>query len=101
MCFGGFADHEGKYPTRWEKVAKSLDKLLFRWPSGYLEENIIAALPDDKLEALLIDPADEKTGMRLRTLADRLGIQDKDFETVRTKAGSGLPSLTASSGRIS
>jgi putative ATP-dependent endonuclease of OLD family len=76
--------------------------LLFRWASGYLEENIIAALSDDKLETLLIDPADEKTGMRLRTLADRLGIQEKDFESVKTKAGSGLKTLilAAASGAV-
>ena len=28
--------------------------------------------------------------MRLRTLADRLGSQQKDFETIKTKAGPGL-----------
>jgi hypothetical protein len=28
--------------------------------------------------------------MRLRILADRLGIQEKDFETIKAKAGSGL-----------
>ena len=102
LRFGGFADNEGKHPTRWAKVAKNLDKLLFRWASGYLEENIIAALSDDKLETLLIDPADEKTGMRLRSLADRLGIQEKDFESVKTKAGSGLKTLilAAASGTV-
>ena len=102
LRFGGFADNEGKHPRRWEKVATNLDKLLFRWASGYLEENIIAALSDDKLETLLIDPADEKTGMRLRTLADRLGIQEKDFESVKTKAGSGLKTLVlaAASGAV-
>ncbi len=71
--FGGFADDEGgKHPERWRKVANKLDKLLFRWTSGCLEENIIRAVPDDMLETLLIDPEDEKTGTRLRTLADRL-----------------------------
>jgi putative ATP-dependent endonuclease of OLD family len=102
LCFGGFADDEGKHPTRWEKVAGSLDKLLFRWTSGYIEENIIGALPDDKLEALLTDPSGEKTGMRLRTLADRLGIQEKDFETIKTKAGAGLRPLmlAAASGTV-
>ena len=94
LRFGGFADdEEGKHPERWKKVAGRLDKLLFRWVSGCLEENIIGAVPDDKLEALLIDPADEKTGMRLRTLADRLGSQEKDFETIKTKAGAGLRAL--------
>jgi putative ATP-dependent endonuclease of OLD family len=102
LRFGGFADDEGKHPTRWVKVAERLDKLLFRWKSGNTEENIIGALPDDKLEALLNDPAGEKTGMRLRTLSDRLGIQDKAFETIKTKAGSGLRAviLAVASGTV-
>jgi putative ATP-dependent endonuclease of the OLD family len=95
LRFGGFADDEGQHPTRWNGVAQKLDKLLFRWESGCIEENIIGVLPDDKLEALLTDPEDDKTGMRLRTLADRLGIQgrEKDFATIKAKAGSGLRAL--------
>ncbi len=93
MRFGGFVDHEGKHPTRWESLSKSLDKLLFRWESGHLEENIIGVIQDDKLEALLIDPANEKTGMRLRTLAIRLGSDEKDFRTISAKAGLGLKAL--------
>ncbi len=93
LRFGGFADDEGKHPTRWENVAKTLDKLLFRWTSGSIEENVIGVVADDRLEVLLTDPEDDKTGMRLRTLAERLGIQDKDFETIKAKAGSGLKAL--------
>ena len=103
LRFGGFADEEGgKHPDRWKKVAEKLDKLLFRWTSGCLEENIIRAVPDDKLEMLLIDPEDERTGMRRRTLADRLGSQEKDFETIKTKAGAGLKALilAAALGRV-
>ena len=103
LRFGGFADNEGgKHPTRWKKLADKLDTLLFRWMEGCLEENIIAALPADTLEALLIDPADKKTGMRLRTLADRLGSQDKDFETIKTKSGASLKALIlgAASGTV-
>jgi putative ATP-dependent endonuclease of OLD family len=93
LRFGGFADNEGKYPTRWKSVEDKLEKLLFRWTSGCVEENIINALPDDKLEALIIDPLDEKTGARLRTLADRLGISEKDFQTIRAEAGANLKAL--------
>jgi putative ATP-dependent endonuclease of OLD family len=95
LRFGGFADDEGKHPTRWQNVAQKLDKLLFRWASGCTEENVINLLPDDKLEALLTDPVDNKTGVRLRTLADRLGIQgqEKDFATITAKAGSGVKAL--------
>jgi len=95
LCFGGFADDEGKHPTRWQNVTKKLDKLLFRWKSGCIEENVMGVLPDDKLEMLLTDPENDKTGMRLRTLADRLGIQgqEKDFATIKAKAGSSLKAL--------
>jgi len=102
LRFGGFADEEGLHPTRWWNVAQKLDKLLFRWQSGGIEKNIINLLPDDKMEALLTDPADDKTGMRLRTLADRLGIQQKDLATIKAKAGSGLKALilAAASGSV-
>jgi putative ATP-dependent endonuclease of OLD family len=96
LLFGGFADDEGKHSTRWQVVANNLDSLLFRWKSGYLEQNIIGALSDDKVEALLIDPVDVKTGMRLRTLADRLSIEDKEFAVIKTKAGPGLKELILS-----
>ena len=93
LRFGGFADDEGKYPTRWQNLAQTLDNMLFRWESGCIEKNVIGIVPDDKLEALLTDPEDKKTGMRLRTLAERLGILDKDFATVKTTAGSRLKTL--------
>lgn len=95
LCFGGFADDEdGKHPEQWKKLADKLGTLLFRWHSGCLEQNIINAVSDEQLESLVIDTDDDKTGMRLRTLADRLGlVQEKDFTTIKTKAGSGLRAL--------
>jgi putative ATP-dependent endonuclease of OLD family len=93
LRFGGFADDEGKHPTRWKNLADAFGPLLFRWASGCIEQNVIGAVPDDKLEALLIDPSGKKTGMRLRTLADRLGIAEKDFASIKAKAGAGLKAL--------
>jgi len=90
LRFSGFADDEGKHPERWAKLTKTLGPLLFRWTAGCIEENIIAVTPDDKLEALLTDPEDEKTGMRLRTLADRLDMAEKDFAALKAKAGTAL-----------
>ena len=86
LRFGCFADEENKYPTRWNALATRLDKLLFRWKSGTIEKNIIGAVPDDKLEALLTDPENDKTGLRLRTLAYRLGLSQKDFRSIKAKA---------------
>jgi len=93
LRFGGFADDEKKHPTRWQKLASKLDKLLFRWSSGCIEENVVNLLPEDKLLELLTDLETDKTGMRLRTLAERLGVEEKDFANIKAKAGSGLKTL--------
>src|SRR5262245_20922193 len=93
LHFGGFVDNEGSHPTRWQNVQSKLDMLLYRWKAGCTEENVIDLLPDDKLEALLTDAEDERRGMRLRTLADRLEIKEKDFQTITVKAGSELKKL--------
>ena len=93
LHFAGFADNENTHPTRWAKVADKLGSLLLRWPTGCIEENIIDRVPDEKLEALVTDPDDNKTGMRLRTLAVRLGIENKDFATLSAAAKGGLRAL--------
>jgi putative ATP-dependent endonuclease of OLD family len=96
LLFGGFADEEGKYPTRWQNAKEVLGELLFRWRSGCTERNVIDVVSEVKLEALIIDPKDEKTGMRLRTLAERLNIQEKDFKSIKAKAGLTLKTLILS-----
>jgi putative ATP-dependent endonuclease of OLD family len=94
LSFGGFADDEkGKHPTRWKKLEESLGKLLFRWPTGCLEENIIKLVPEAELEAFIQDPTGEKTGKRLRSLQERLGAESKDFAVLREKAGANLRQL--------
>jgi putative ATP-dependent endonuclease of OLD family len=90
LRFAGFADDEGVHPDRWKKLSDKLGPLLFRWPTGCIEQNIIGAVPDDKLEALITDPKGEKTGTRLRTLAERLEMTEKDFQSLKAKAGAGL-----------
>ena len=93
LLFGGFADEEGKHPDSWSALKAKLGNLLFRWATGCIEEEIIAATPDDKLEQLVVDPSGEKTGTRLYTLAMRLGIDAKDFASIRTAAGNDLKAL--------
>jgi putative ATP-dependent endonuclease of OLD family len=83
---GGFVDYEGRNPTRWKEVKKSLCGLLFQWASGCLEENILGLVPDNCLEQLINDPSGDKAGTRRRTLADRLHIDEKDFATLKGKA---------------
>jgi putative ATP-dependent endonuclease of OLD family len=91
LSFGGFADDEGgKHPTRWKRLEESLGKLLFRWQTGCLEENIIELVLEVELEAFILDPAGEKTGKRLRSLQERLGTESKEFAVLRKKAGANL-----------
>lgn len=93
LAFGGFADEEGKHRDRWLALKTRLGDLLFRWDNGCIEEEIIAATPDAMLEQLVIDPTGEKTGVRLHTLALRLGIETKDFASIRAAAGVTLKDL--------
>ena len=90
--FAAFVDNEqGKHPARWQAIGQKLGPLLFRWENGCLEENLIGALADNQIEALIEHPED--TGGRLRTLATRLGIEDKSFAAVRDKAEANLKPL--------
>lgn len=85
LRFGGFADGGGPDPNRWAAVEKELGKLLFRWPAGCIEENIIKLVPEERLGDFIKDP-EGVSGLRLRTLAERLGLADKDFEAIKAKA---------------
>jgi len=86
LQFGGFVDNEGTSPTRWTTLQAKLGPLLFQWTSGCTEDNIIKFVSEDRLESLIVDPSGEHTGDRLRTMADRLGIQDKSYSAIRAKA---------------
>jgi putative ATP-dependent endonuclease of OLD family len=83
--FAGFADDERRDPNRWAAVKNKLGDLLFRWPVGCIEENIIKLVPADRLEDFIKD-SDGESGVRLRTLAIRLGIEENDFPAIRDKA---------------
>jgi putative ATP-dependent endonuclease of OLD family len=85
LRFGGFVDDEGRDHEKWKAVQQELGKLLFRWPSGCLEENIIKLVPVERLEEFIKD-SDGDSGVRLRTLADRLGIANKEFLAITGKA---------------
>jgi putative ATP-dependent endonuclease of the OLD family len=87
LQFSGFADNEGTFPNKWASIQQKLGRLLFRWPNGRIEENIIKLIPDEQLEKFIRDP-DGESGMRLRTLADRLGIEGekKEFGIIKATA---------------
>lgn len=85
LQFSGFADNEERYPDNWAVLHEKLGGLLFRWPTGNLEKNIIKLIPIERLEEFIKDPEGD-SGERLRTLADRLGISEKEFIVIKEKA---------------
>lgn len=83
--FGGFVDDEGSDRVRWTRLKEKLGLVLFQWPRGCLEDNIIKHIPTDRLEQFILD-VDGDSGERRRTLSDRLGIEDKSFSAISAKA---------------
>jgi putative ATP-dependent endonuclease of the OLD family len=85
LRFAAFVDNENKHAGSWAKLSAACGVLLFQWKQGCLEENLLKAVPDDKLEAFIAD-ADGHSGDRLRTLAQRLDIDSKQFPELKAKA---------------
>jgi putative ATP-dependent endonuclease of OLD family len=85
LKFAGFVDNEGRHSGRWAKVKMNLGPLLFQWPSGCLEGNIISLLQPENIEEFIADD-EGHSGERLRTLAERLEIGKKDFDSIKTAA---------------
>lgn len=92
LKFAGFADRERENPkdTKWAALRQQLGPLLLRWPSGCLESNIIPFFGPSNLESVTEDPEGRWTGMRKKTLADRLGITDTTWSAIFEKAGDKL-----------
>ena len=102
LSFAGIVDNEGKWPERWARIKKSLGALLLQWPHGCLEQHVIPLFELATLPSLIDDPQGTRTGMRLRTLADRLEIEQTDIERIKAVAGNGLAQLIieAATGRV-
>jgi putative ATP-dependent endonuclease of OLD family len=83
---GAFCDDEGKSPGRWKSVGEALGPKFFQWSSGCLEENIITHVEDANLFSLAYEP-DGAAGRRLRTLADRIGLEAKDEASILAACG--------------
>lgn len=82
LLFAGLADDEGAAPERWKKLKEKLAERLHQWPKGCTEDHVIGAVPEANLLELLKDAEGELDGYRLRTLADRLGLQDKTADAI-------------------
>lgn len=75
----GFADNDGKKPERWAKLKTKMGDQLFRWEVGCIETNLIPLVPAENLESLFLDDEGDWDGYRLRSVATRLAINDKEF----------------------
>lgn len=87
LQFAGLADNEGTDPDRWRALKQKLGDKLHQWQEGCTEQQVIAAIADGRLPELLKSEDGEADGDRLRTIADRLGIQDKQLEAIEQAAG--------------
>ena len=79
LTFCGFVDNDGGKADRWNTLKMQMGARLFQWESGCIETNLISLVPADKLERLFIDAEGSQNGYRLRSVADRLGIDGKEF----------------------
>ncbi len=86
LHFGGFVDNDDCLPTIWNENKQNLGDLLFQWSNGCSETNVIANIPEEKLDELFKDGEGLVDGQRLRTIADRLGCEDKDLDSLRQSA---------------
>ena len=83
---GAFVDLESsEYVELWEKIKEFMGQLVFQWESGCMEENVIDAIYkfagikdfddfDEEILAKFISHPTYGVQMRLRTIADRLGV---------------------------
>ncbi len=83
LQFAGLADDEGESPGRWQTLKTKLGNRLLQWDGGCTEQHVIAAIPEERLTELLKDEDGDTSGDRLRTLADRLNLDDKKLETIQ------------------
>ena len=84
--FAGFVDNEQRDQGRWKAVKERVGPLLFQWEVGNLEQNVISMFGPDQVASLIADPADERTGQRLRTLQERLGCADSALAALTERA---------------
>lgn len=77
LLFAGFVDCEGTAPGRWKALKQKLGDRLHQWQEGCTEQHVIGVIPEANLLDLLKNGDGDLDGERLRTLADRLGLQDK------------------------
>lgn len=95
LKFAALADDEGVHGGRWGVVKAAMGARLLRWEGGCTEEAVLRHLPEERLQELLKDAEGGSNGERLRTLADRLGLEDKSLPAIEAKLVAMKSSLRA------
>lgn len=85
LRFAALVDDEGRNPERWARLQAALGDRLLQWAQGCTEQRVIEAVGEEKLPALIA--SEEREGMRLRTLADRLNIEERTLPAIEAAAG--------------
>jgi len=83
LSFAALVDDEGTHPGRWAKLKTDMADRLLRWDGACTEQIVIPLLSKDQLEALFITDDGSWNGERLRTVATRLGIEDKSLRAIQ------------------
>ena len=83
LAFAGFVDNEGKFPGRWKNLREKFGDALFQWDMGCTEQNVVAEIDEILLPELIKDDDGLFDGDRLRTLADRLSLENKEFDNIK------------------
>lgn len=83
LSFAAIADDEGKQAGRWVAIKQAMGDRLLRWGEACTEKVVIDLLPEDRLPELLKTADGAWDGERLRTLATRVGIEDKSLDAIR------------------
>lgn len=87
LTFCGFADRDGGKQGRWDALKASMGDRLFQWDEGCIETNLLPLIPNDQIERLFKDGDGDWDGNRLRTVAERVSIEDKGFDALLEAVG--------------
>lgn len=95
LAFAALVDNERRNPGRWQSLKAQMGDALLQWENGSTEEEVISRITDDQLPNLLRREGGQPHGDRLRTLAVRLGIEDKSLQAIQAAAADQETSLRA------
>lgn len=92
LTFACFVDDDGDSPTVWFGIQQQLGDLFFQWDTS-TEKEVISSLSSSNLKEILKDSEGILDGERLRTLADRLDISNKNIEAIEEALAQSSKSL--------